>query len=114
MGNAWIHEIIFLVSVFLSAVSQVILKKSALKSHKNKRREYLNLYTAGAYGLFLVSSVMTAAAYRSVPLSKGQILEAGGYIYVSFFSAVFLKEHLTKREIFGILCILTGIVIYAV
>lgn len=113
MSNAWFCEVLFFISVFLSAVSQVILKKSAVKSYKSRSREYLNRYTAGAYGLFFISSVLTAAAYRFVPLSRGQILEAGGYIYVSFLSAVCLKEHLKKREILGIACIMAGILIYA-
>ena len=107
MQLEYLYEILFSLSVFLSAVSQVLLKKSTIRS------EFLNLYTLCAYGMFFLSSIMTAAAYKYVPLAKGQILEAGGYVYVSCFSAIFLKERLKKQEILGILCILIGIVIYA-
>lgn len=113
MEHEFLSEVIFEISVVLSSVSQVLLKKSSAKSYRSRGREYLNPYTLCAYGLFFLSSIMTAVAYKYVPLSKGQILEAGGYVYVSGFSVIFLKEHLKKQEILGILCIMAGIIIYA-
>ena len=37
------YILLFLGSVFLSSVSQVILKKSAMEPHENKLKEYLTI-----------------------------------------------------------------------
>ena len=53
------YVMIFLISVFISSVSQIILKTSADKEYENKIREYLNLKDIVAYGFFFLSSLMT-------------------------------------------------------
>lgn len=111
MKVKFLYEGMFLVSVFISAVSQVILKKSTAGKYNSRIQEYLNRNVIFAYGLFFASSIMTALAYKYVPLSRGQMLEAVGYVYVTVLSIIFLKERLQKREILGMVCIITGIVL---
>ena len=62
-----IYVIIFLASVFVSSVSQIILKKSANKTYENKLQEYMNVPVILAYGLFFGSSLLTVLAYKGVP-----------------------------------------------
>jgi len=107
------YEAVFMISVLLSAVSQVILKKSASRQYSNKVYEYLNPCVLGAYSLFFLSTLLTVLAYKEVPLSKGQILEAGGYIYVTVLGMIFLKERPNRKKVSGIILILTGIVIFS-
>lgn len=104
---------IFLLSVFLSSVSQTILKKSATEMHENAMKEYLNLKVVLAYGIFFVSSLITVWAYRYIPLSVGTVLESCGYIFVTVLGYIFLKEHISKRKLVGICCIFVGILIFA-
>ena len=85
---------IFLFSVFISSVSQIILKKSANIKYENPIREYLNIRVIVAYSIFLLSSFVTIYAYKFVPLSIGPVLESAGYIFVT-----------------GLACILCGIVV---
>ena len=106
-----IYIIIFLVSVFISSVSQIILKKSANIEYKNKIQEYLNLKVIAAYTLFFLSSLMTVLAYKGVPLSKGPILEASGYVWVAILGKLVLGEKLKKRKVVGIAIILIGIIV---
>ena len=106
-----IYIIIFLVSVFISSVSQIILKKSANTEYKNKLQEYLNLKVIVAYTLFFLSSLMTVLAYKGVPLSKGPILEASGYVWVAILGKLVLGEKLKKRKVVGIAIILIGIIV---
>ena len=105
---------IFLISVFISSVSQIILKSSASREKKNLIQEYLNMKVILAYGLFFLSSLITILAYKYVPLSMGTILEASGYIFVAMLGVVFLKEKIGKRKFVGLCCIIIGIVVFSV
>lgn len=105
---------VFLVSVFISSVSQIILKSSADKEKKSFLQEYLNVKVITAYGLFFVSSLITILAYKYVPLSMGPILEASGYIFVAVLGFLFLKERIGKRKLAGLCCIIAGITIFSV
>lgn len=103
---------IFLISVFLSSVSQVLLKTSANAAHENKAKEYLNPRVIAAYALFFACTLITVLAYRKVPLSLGAILEASGYIFVAVLGRIFLKEKIGKRKLFGLVVVLVGILIF--
>lgn len=102
---------IFLFSVFISSVSQIILKKSANIKYENPIREYLNIRVIVAYSIFLLSSFVTIYAYKFVPLSIGPVLESAGYIFVTVLGYIFLKERVGKKKLLGLACILCGIVV---
>lgn len=103
--------IIFIFSVFISSVSQVILKKSSNIKYSNRIREYLNMYVITAYFIFFMSSLITVYAYKNVPLSVGPAIEASGYLFVSLMDWFILKEKISKRKILGIFIIVFGIMI---
>ena len=107
-----VYVVIFLISVFISSVSQIILKKSADIKYESRIKEYLNAKVILAYGLFLGSSLLTVLAYKGVPLSMGPILEATGYIWVSLLGMLILKERITKKKLLGLLVIVVGIVLF--
>jgi len=104
---------IYLAGVFISAISQVMLKKAAMKRYENPVREYLNPLVITAYVLFVATTLMTILAYRVVPLSMGPILEATGYIYVTFFGVVFFGETLNRKKVVALVLIVLGIVVYS-
>ncbi|MCF0142870.1 MAG: multidrug ABC transporter, partial [Parasporobacterium sp.] len=54
---------------FISAVSQVMLKKAADKEYDSPIKEYLNPLVIGAYTIFVVATFMSILAYKVVPLS---------------------------------------------
>ena len=107
------YVIVFLVSVLISSISQVILKTSANEEHDNKVKEILNFKVIFAYGLFFAATLLTMLAYRKVPLSMGAVLETTGYVYVAILGRFVLKEKLDKYKICGNLLIILGIVIYS-
>ena len=106
------YIMIFLLSVFVSSISQIILKKSAQIKYANVVREYMNPRVIFSYGLFFLSTLLTMYAYKGVPLSLGTLLEASGYIYVLILSCIFLKEKITKRKLMGASFIIIGICCY--
>lgn len=102
-----------LLGVFVSSVSQVLLKKSAMRKHGSAVREYLNPYVIFAYVLFVGSTLLSVIAYRGIPLSMGPILEATGYLYVTAFGVAIFHERMSAKKLVALLLIVGGIVIYS-
>lgn len=104
---------ILLLGTFISSVSQVILKKAALKTYDSKIKEYLNFPVIFAYALFLLTTLMCVYAYRVVPLSFGPVLESSSYLYVTIFGVLIFKEKITWRKLVALALIIGGIAVYA-
>lgn len=105
---------VLLLGTFISAVSQVILKKAAQKTYPTKAAEYLNFPVIFAYTLFVLTTFMCIFAYRVVPLSFGPVLESTSYLYVTIFGVVFFKEKITLKKVLALALILIGIAVYAI
>ncbi|WP_293972562.1 multidrug ABC transporter [uncultured Ruminococcus sp.] len=108
-----IFSLVFVVSVLISSISQVMLKTSANKSYSDRIKEYLNPTVIIAYGLFFLSTLITVFAYKVVPLSLGPVLESTGYIFVAVLGVVLLKEKMSRRKLFGMILILAGIALFS-
>ncbi|MDE7324514.1 MAG: EamA family transporter [Lachnospiraceae bacterium] len=106
----------FMVSMFLSvavaSVSQVLLKKSALKTYDTVIREYLNPYVIGGYGLLFCSMLLTVYAYSGMDYKNGPVIESLGNVFVLVLGYIIFKEKISVRKILGIVCIMAGIVIF--
>ena len=111
MNRLEISVCILLFSVFISSVSQILLKK-ANRTYESPLKEYLNPLVIGAYGMFFCSVILTMLALKYVPLSMSPILESTGYIFVSVMGYFFLKEKFTKRKLAGFALILAGVIIF--
>ena len=109
-----IYSLILLSSVFISSISQILLKKSAEISYPSKLREYLNPYVILGYGLFFGCTLLSMFALKVVPLSMSPIIESLGYIFVAILSFLFLKERFTKRQMLGTILIIMGVLIYSI
>lgn len=105
---------IFILSVFISSISQILLKKSAMYEYKSKLQEYLNLTVIIAYTMFFSCTFITIIAYKYVPLSLGPILESSGYIFISIMSCLFLREKFTKKNLIGMITIILGILVFSI
>lgn len=108
-----LYSLILLFGVFVSSVSQVMLKKAAQKKYDSPIKEYLNPLVICAYMLFVVTTLLSILAYHGIPLSMGPILEATSYIYVTFFGVKIFGETISKRKIVSLCLIIIGIIIYS-
>lgn len=113
MNEKILFSLIFVFGVFISSVSQIILKKAAQKEYPNKIREYLNARVIFAYIIFFGATLCSIWAYTVIPLSLGPILESAGYIFVAVLSWLFLKEKITKKKMLGLSIIIIGIIFYS-
>ena len=99
-------------SVFVSCVSQTILKKAALREYKSRAAEYLNFPVITAYAMFFGSTLLTMLAYKKLPLSMSPAFESSSYIFVTVFGVTIFKEKLTRRKLLALAMILAGILIF--
>lgn len=108
-----LYSLVLLVGVFVSAVSQVMLKKAAMKQYASKLREYLNPLVVFAYVLFVGTTLLSILAYHGIPLSLGPVLESTSYFYVTVFGVVIFHEKIDKQKIIALILIFTGIIVYS-
>ncbi len=108
-----VFSCVFLVSVFISSVSQILLKKSADKIYDSKIKEYLNPLVLIAYGMFFCSMLITMYCYKFVDVSAGPIFESAGYIFVAVLGFIFLKEKFTVKKVIGMIVLMCGIALFS-
>lgn len=109
-----LYSAILILSVFISALSQVLLKKSALKSYASFIREYLNFYVVPAYAIYFLAVFLDLLALKKVPVSFIPVAEASSYIFVLIFGKIFFNEKFSKRKIIAMIMILAGILIFVI
>ena len=114
MNDIILFSGIYLVGVVISAFSQVLLKKSADTENGSFIKQYLNLKVISAYAIFFLATFLSIYAYKVIPVTLGAILGTLEYGLVAFLSYIFFKEKLTKKQIFGIILIGIGIIVYSV
>ena len=112
MNKIIIYSGVYLIGVIISAIAQILLKKSADIPRESKIKEYLNIKTILAYGVFFVATFCTVFSYKYVPLSMGPILGTTEYIFIAILSYYLLKEKISKRKLLGLIAILVGVSIY--
>lgn len=114
MDNITIFVAVMIVCVGLSSFSQILLKKSAMKTYTNKINAYLNPLVITGYGIFFICSLISVFCYKYVPLSSGTVIDSLGYVFVPIFSYIAFKEKLTAKQIIGICTIILGLLIFTV
>lgn len=99
-------------SALLSAVSQVLLKCGANRTYKHPVFEYVNPWVISGYGLLMITTVLTLAAFTHVEFKNAPVIEALGYVFVLVLSRMILGEKFTKRKLLGNALILAGIAVF--
>ena len=100
-----------LLAALLAAVSQILLKKSAMKTHKSWIYEYLNIYVISGYLLLSGSLLLNVWAYQEMEYRFGQAINAVSYVFVLILGRIFLGEKITARKVIGNAIIIAGILI---
>lgn len=106
------YLLLYIFSVLVVSVAQVLLKSSANREHRNGLREYLNWRVALAYAMMLATTFMTIIAYRQVQLKDGPVWSSLGYVFVLVLGRLFLGERVTWSRVAGILLIIAGIYVF--
>ena len=112
--NSRLYILLLLFSVFISAISQILLKKSALETHKSWLYEYLNIKVISAYFLFFCAVLIDLIALKYVPVSFVPVIETSSYIFIILLSRLVFGEKISLKQLLAISLIISGIVIYIV
>ncbi len=107
------YSLFLLAGVFASSISQVMLKKAALKKYDSKIKEYLNPLVFFAYVIFVGTTFLSILAYRGIPISMGPVLEATSYIYVTIWGVTIFKEKINAQKLIALVLIVAGIAVYS-
>lgn len=108
------YAIAFVFMVFISSLSQILLKISANEEHTSGITYMINWKVIVSYAVYFgVTLINTLFIYKGLQLSSISMLESFGYIFVPVLSWIFLKEKLQKRQIFGIVLIVAGVVLFS-
>ncbi len=101
-----------ILGVFLTAVSQLLMKLGARQRMKSRLRLYLNVYMLTAYSTLVLVTLLNLYAYHEIPLKVGLMLSPLALILVGILSSWLLKERLTRLQIFGAFVILMGVTVF--
>ena len=113
MKTRFLYSLFILFGTFISAVSQVMLKKAAMKTYDSPVKEYLNPLVIGAYTIFVIATFCSILAYKEIPLSLGPVLESTSYIYVTIFGVTIFHEKINSGKIMALILIIAGILVYS-
>ena len=108
-----IYSLIFVFGVFISGISQVMLKKAAMVKCDSWIKEYLNVRVIVAYAIFFAATLLSIWAYKVIPLSMGPILDSTGYIFVTIFGITVFGEKITTKKWIALGLIIAGIAVYS-
>ena len=107
------YILVWIISVLISSIAQVMLKAEANRKHESRLKEYLNPMVISAYGIFFLSTFLTMYALKYVPLTYSPVIEPLSYIFVPVIGVLVLKEKISRRRVLGIMIMLVGIVIFS-
>ena len=100
-------------NVFIAAVAQMMLKKSALQKHFSIVGEYFNLWVIGGYFLFVASLVLNVVAMGGGVLLKDiGAIGATSYLFIPILAMICFKEKFNKKQMLAILLIILGSIIF--
>lgn len=103
-----------LAAVLFAGISQVFLKIGSRQQNPFGQliSPYLNIYTLGAYAIFLFVTIITVIALQKIPLKLFYAITSLNFVIVALLSWYFLKERLNKAMIMGICLIFFGVMIF--
>jgi drug/metabolite transporter (DMT)-like permease len=107
------YYLLFGLSVVLTAVAQLFLKKgadSAARSHWIFL--YLNIFSFAGYILMLASTLIALFVLKYIPLKSTILFTPFNYILVLLLSLAILKEKISRLQIAGIFIIIAGMAVY--
>ncbi len=112
MNSKFFYILLLIASCFVSAVSQVLLKKAAQKEYTSFVRQYLNVLVVLAYFLFFAVVFANIYILRFIPMTvMTPIAETLPYVLSIVFGCIFFDEKITVKRIIGSIIIILGIII---
>lgn len=104
---------IVILSVFLAACAQMLLKQGARQQYATWWRQYMNGWVIGGYVIMFGTMVINIFAMsRGVQVKEVSIIESVSYLFVPALSFFIFNEKLTWRKICAIVIIIAGVIVF--
>ena len=100
-----------LLACLLTAFSQILLKRSAVKKHSSFLKEYMNINVFVAYSIFFGVVFLNIYVLSVLELKIAAILNTSTYFFTGLLSYLILHEKISLQSIAGMLIIASGIFI---
>ena len=107
-----IYLLILFGCTFFSAISQILLKRSADIEHENWIKEYLNWRVITAYSIYAIVLLLNIWAFTKVDLKYGAVIDTFTYVFVMLLSIALLHEKIPKGRVIGNILIMIGVIVY--
>lgn len=111
MGNFVVYLALVGV-IFIAAVAQIILKKSALIKREREIFNYLNPYVISAYIIQFGTILANMIIHRYIDFKVYSAFAGLSYVFVILLSKVFLKEDITRKRWLGMGLIVAGVAVF--
>lgn len=107
--------IIVILSVFLAACAQMLLKQGACQQYDTWWRQYINGWVIGGYVMMLGTMLINIFAMsKGVEVKEVSIIESMSYLFVPILSFLCFREKLTWCKICAIGVIMIGVIVFFV
>lgn len=107
--------IIVILSVFLAACAQMLLKQGARQQYDSWWRQYINGWVIGGYAIMLGTMLMNIFAMsKGVKVKEVSIIESMSYLFIPILSFILFEARLTWRKVISIGVIIIGIIVFFV
>jgi uncharacterized membrane protein len=113
-ATPWQSMVLVGIASFVGSFGALYLKTGAAKLNLGLRYLILNGRLLLGVTLFATSSLAYVVALRQGELSVLYPLVSMGYIWTLVWSALFLKERITRNKLLGLLLIVLGIVLIGI
>ena len=109
------YYLLVILSVFLAACAQMLLKQGARQQYAQWWRQYANGWVIGGYAIMFGTMLMNIFAMsKGVQVKEVSIIESMSYLFIPALSFFIFKEKLTWRKILAITIIIIGVIVFFV
>ena len=113
--NKYIFILLLFVNALLSAFSQVLLKKAALRNYNSVLKQYLNPNVIVGYGIYFIVIFINIFALKHLNMSTiAAFSESLPLVFTLVFSKIVFNESINRFKIFGIAIIVLGIFVISI
>lgn len=106
---------IVILSVFVAACAQMLLKQGARQNYSGFWRQYLNPWVIGGYAIMACSLMLNIFCMsKGVQVKEVSTIESLSYLFVPCLAFVLFKEKITWRKGIAIGVIICGVILFFV
>lgn len=108
-----ISYLIYIVSVFLASVAQILLKKSAdTEAHRiSLLKRFFNIKVMIAYIILFTTLFINTLILKYIDLKYIPFITSTSFLWVLVLSYIFFKDKPSKKKVIGVFFIIIGVII---